>query len=89
MGIEHYTEVQLNLPVWYPVTLHRRHLGDIQYEIGLDDQPTAPCARDYLDLWCNANTFGAWESIIDTHVVIWKFIDSRDAVLFKLTWGGQ
>lgn len=89
MGVEHYPEVQLEIPLWYPVSLHRRRLGDIWYEEGLQDQPTAPCARDWLDEWCKVRIRGSWDSQIATHHVIWRFRDPRDAMMFKLVWGGQ
>lgn len=89
MGVEHYPEVLLEVTTWYPVTLHRRRLGDIWADENLIDQPTAPCARDYLDLWCKQNTHLAWESTIQTHHVTWLFRDPRDAVRFKLVWGGR
>lgn len=54
--------------------------------------------RDYLSQWCRDNIKGRWELLRDIRmepgvnsedVLIFKFTNRREAVRFKLTWGGQ
>ena len=86
MGVEHYPEVQLNLPVWYRVELTSSRLGDIWYQESLGDYPDTISVHVFLDQWCRKNARGGWNSDVRLNRVVWWFDDPRDAVFFKTVW---
>lgn len=85
MGIEHYPEVQLELPVWYRIELSRGRLNDIWIQEGLCDTADSS-VHSYLDDWCKANANFNWHSDIRVNQIVWWFDDPRDAMLFKMVW---
>lgn len=85
MGVEHYPEVQLNLPVWYRVEFSRNRLNDIWIQENLGDLDN-PSVFVFLNEWCKTNCRMNWHSDVRTMSAVWWFDDPRDAVFFKTVW---
>ena len=64
----------------------------------IDDRNLNYIVRTYLSDWCANNIKGRWELMRDIDiqtdkasedVLIFTFANKREAVRFKLTWGGK